>query len=154
MIDAIRRFFAEITSDGGDKVALGEEQVRLAVAALLFRVIAIDGTVSDEEREALRDVLKRHFGLDPEATSSLVEAAENAEAEAVDLYGFTSVLKARLEPADRERIVEMMWQMVYADGKADEFENNVVWRVAELLGVSTQTRVRLKQTVRDRAGQQ
>ena len=154
MIDAIRRFFAEITSDGGDRIALGEEQVRLAVAALLFRVIAIDGTVSDEERAALRDVLKRHFGLDPQATSLLVEAAEDAEAEAVDLYGFTSVLKARLEPSDRERIVEMMWQMVYADGKADEFENNVVWRVAELLGVSTQTRVRLKQAVRDRAGQQ
>jgi len=97
--------------------------------------------------------LKRHFGLEPQATHSLVEAAENAEAEAVDLYGFTSVLKARLDAADRERIVEMMWQLVYADGKVDEFENNIVWRVAELLGVSTQTRIRLKQAVRDRAGQ-
>jgi uncharacterized tellurite resistance protein B-like protein len=153
MIDAIRRFFAEITSDGGDKVAMGEEQVRLAVAALLFRVVAIDGVVSDEERATLSDVLKRHFGLDPQATSALVEAAEDAEAEAVDLYGFTSVLKARLDAADRERIVELMWTLVYADGKVDEFENNVVWRVAELLGVSTQTRIRLKQTVRDRAGQ-
>jgi uncharacterized tellurite resistance protein B-like protein len=153
MIDAIRRFFAEITSGGDDTMALGEEQVRLAVAALLFRVIAIDGAVSEAERAALGDVLKRHFDLDPQATRSLVEAAENAEAEAVDLYGFTSVLKSRLESADRERIVEMMWQMVYADGKVDEFENNVVWRVAELLGVSTQTRIRLKQAVRDRADQ-
>ncbi len=153
MIDAIRRFFAELTTDGGDKVTMGEEQVRLAVAALLFRVIAIDGVVSEEERETLSDVLRRHFDLDPQTTMSLVEAAEDAEAEAVDLYGFTSILKSRLDAADRERIIEMMWQLVYADGKVDEFENNVVWRVAELLGISTQTRIRLKQTVRDRAGQ-
>jgi uncharacterized tellurite resistance protein B-like protein len=82
---------------------------------------------------------------------SLVEAAKDAEAEAVDLYGFTSVLKARLDAADRERIVAMMWTLVFADGKVHEFEDNVVWRVAELLGVSTQTRIRLKQAVRDGA---
>ena len=50
--------------------------------------------------------------------------------------------------ADRERIVEMMWQLVYADGSVHEFEDNVVWRVAELLGVSSQVRIRLKQAVR------
>jgi uncharacterized tellurite resistance protein B-like protein len=152
MIDAIRRFFAELSSDD-NPVTMGEEQLRLAVAALLFRVIAIDGIVTDEERTKLSDILKRRFDLDPEATTSLVAAAEDADAEAVDLFGFTSVLKARLDAADRERIIGMMWQLVYADGKVDEFENNVVWRVAELLGVSTQARIRLKQTVRDRAGQ-
>lgn len=151
MIEAIRRFFADI-SEGSGRVSMGEDELRLAVAALLFHVIAIDGVVSDEERATLADVLKRRFGLDPEQTKSLVEAAENAEAEAVDLYGFTSVLKNRLDTADRERIVEMMWELVFADGRVHEFEDNVVWRVAELIGVSTQTRIRLKQAVRDSAG--
>jgi uncharacterized tellurite resistance protein B-like protein len=151
MIDAIRRFFADITR-GDERPALGEDELRLAVAALLFHVIAIDGVVSDSERATLADVLKRHFNLDPSQTTALVAAAEGADAEAVDLYGFTSVLKARLDAADRERIVELMWKLVFADGQVHEFEDNVVWRVAELLGVSTQTRVRLKQTVRDRGG--
>ena len=151
MIDAIRRFFADV-AEGGDKISIGEDELRLAVAALLFHVVAIDGVVSEGERAALREVLKRRFDLDQQETRSLVEAAENAEADAVDLYGFTTVLKGRLDAGDRERIVKMMWELVFADGSVHEFEDNVVWRVAELLGVSTQTRIRLKQAVRDSAG--
>ena len=152
MIDAIRRFFAEMTDASGDKGPIGEEELRLAVAALLFHVIAVDGIASGDERAALASVLKQRFDLDPDATASLVEAAENAEAEAVDLYGFTSVLKARLDAADRERIVAMMWKLVFADGSVHEFEDNVVWRVAELIGVPSEARIRLKQAVRDSAG--
>ena len=84
-------------------------------------------------------------------TRELLAAAENAEAEAVDLFHFTSVLKQRLDAADRERIIAMMWKLVFADGKLHEFEDNVVWRAAELLGVSNQARIRLKQAARDRA---
>jgi uncharacterized tellurite resistance protein B-like protein len=61
-------------------------------------------------------------------------------------------LKRRLEAADRERIVEMMWKLVFADGRVHEFEDNMVWRVAELLGVPSQARIRLKQAAREDAG--
>jgi uncharacterized tellurite resistance protein B-like protein len=151
MIAAIREFFDRLSNPGvvGD---LAEEEVRLAVAALLYHVVAVDGVVSPAERTTLTELLKSHFGLDPQSTTSLVEAAETADEEAVDLYHFTSLLKQRLEVADRERIIEMMWRLVYADGGMHEFEENVVWRVAELLSVSSQVRIRLKLAVRDSAG--
>jgi uncharacterized tellurite resistance protein B-like protein len=152
MLERIRRFLAEMSGEGEDKVAVGEDEIQLAAAALLFHVVAVDGVVSDAECAMLTNLLARRFGLDPAETKSLVRAAEVADAEAIDLYGFTSVLKRRLEEVDRERIVEMMWKLVYADGTVHEFEDNVVWRVAELLGVPTQARIRLKQTVRDNAG--
>ena len=151
MISAIKRFLADV-SGRDEAVAVGEDELQLAAAALLFHVVAVDGVVSDEEREMLSTLLGRRFELEPAETKSLVKAAENADAEAVDLYGFTSVLKRKLEAADRERIVEMMWKLVYADGRVHEFEDNAVWRVAELLGVPSQTRIRLKKTVRDDAG--
>ena len=151
MIAAIRRFLTDFSA-GGDKAAVGEDELRLAAAALLFHVVAIDGTVSDDERVVLSDVLKHQFGLDPAEARSLVDTAKTADAEAVDLYGFTSVLKGRLEAADRERIVEMMWKLVFADGRIHEFEDNIVWRVAELLGVPSQARIRLKQAAREDAG--
>jgi uncharacterized tellurite resistance protein B-like protein len=62
------------------------------------------------------------------------------------------VLKQRLDIGDRERVIAMMWKLGYADGKVHEFEDNLIWRVAELLGVSTQARIRLKQSARDAAG--
>ncbi len=151
MIAAIRQFFDRLTNDAV-AVDMGEEEVRLAVAVLLYRVIAIDGVVSPAERTMLSDLLKSHFNLDPQRTQLLVAAAETAEDEAVDLYRFTSLLKQRLEVADRERIIELMWRLVYADGRLHEFEENVVWRVAELLAVPSQVRIRLKRAVRDGAG--
>ncbi|WP_428688058.1 TerB family tellurite resistance protein, partial [Roseibium sp.] len=67
--------------------------------------------------------------------------------EAVDLYGFTSVLKRTTDEAERLAIVEMMWEIVYADGHVHEFEDNTIWRVAELLGVSTRDRMSLRHKV-------
>ena len=136
----------------GETAAAGEDRIQLAAAALLFHVVAIDGVVADEERAMLIALLSRRFGLDPAEAASLAKTGESADVEAVDLYGFTSVLKGTLDIGDRERIIEMMWKLVYADdGSVHEFEDNAVWRVAELLGVPAQTRVRLKKTVRDNA---
>jgi uncharacterized tellurite resistance protein B-like protein len=41
----------------------------------------------------------------------------------------------------------MMWQIIYADGRADELEDNLVWRAADLLGVSSQERIELRRRV-------
>jgi uncharacterized tellurite resistance protein B-like protein len=148
MLDSLRRFLTDFTARD-DKATVGEDEVRLAAAALLFHVIAVDGVVGPEERTLLADLLKGRFDLDPGDSAALVAAAENAEAEAVDLYRFTSVLKQRLDIADRERVIGMMWKLGFADGRLHEFEDNAIWRVAELLGVSTQARIRLKQAARD-----
>ena len=147
MFEAIRRFLDEFSGDD-DEAHTGDDDVRLASATLLFHVMGIDGVASKEEAELLRDLLSRRFELGEEDARQLVAAAGEADAQAVDLYGFTSVLKQHLDVAERERIVEMMWRIVFADGNVHEFEDNLVWRVAELLGVSSQARIRLKQVVR------
>jgi uncharacterized tellurite resistance protein B-like protein len=151
MLDTIRRFIARMTGKDED-IATGPDELQVAVAALLYHVIAVDGTILDEERTKLMELLERRFDLDADQVRALFAAAEFADAEAVDLYGFTSVVKRELDQAERERLITMMWKMVYADGKVHEFQDNVVWRVAELLGVPSQTRIRLKQSVRGNGG--
>ena len=74
------------------------------------------------------------------------------ESESVDLFGFTNVLCRELDQDGRKRIVEMLWEVVMADGVIHEFESNLVWRTAELLGVSTRDRVTLRQAVAARHG--
>ena len=148
MLDAIKTFLSEWTGETETR-DLDEDEFRLAAAALLFHVIAVDGIVSSGEREILSALLKRQFDLDQNGVAGLLAAAETADNEAIDLYAFTSILVRRLEAPDRERIVEMMWELVYADGTVHEFEDNVIWRVAELLGVSGQARMSLKLKARD-----
>ena len=64
----------------------------------------------------------------------MIASATRVEGEAVDLYHFTSVIMRSVDEEGRLRIVEMMWELVYADGQVSEFEDNVVWRAADLLG--------------------
>jgi len=149
MFKALRAFISDLA--GTRQAARGQPDERLAAAALLVHVIAVDGTIAEEERTRLRSLFERRFGLSEEEAESLIAEARAADLEAVDLYGFTSVLKTSLDQPGRERVIGMMWELVFADGEAHEFEENVVWRVAELLGVPTRDRVRLKQAARDQA---
>ena len=80
----------------------------------------------------------------------MIASATLVEGEAVDLYHFTSVIMREVDEAGRLRIVEMMWELVYADGQVTEFEDNVVWRASDLLGVSQRDRIDLKHLVANR----
>ena len=139
---------------GEDQLArrLREEELRLAAAALLVRASVIDGKIDASERRKLKTLLQARFELEDEEIRSLLVEAVVREHESVDLYRFISVLCRKLDQDGRKRIVEMLWEVVMADGVVHEFESNLVWRVGELLGVSTQDRVILKQAVARRAG--
>jgi uncharacterized tellurite resistance protein B-like protein len=75
---------------------------------------------------------------------------EQSDGEAVDFYHFTSVLKRALDGDGCQKIVEMLWDIAYADGLVDEFEENTIWRITELLGFSTRDRVLLRQRVAEK----
>ena len=132
--------------------SLREEELRLAAAALLVRASVIDGKIDASERRKLKTLLKERFELEGEEARSLLVEAVVREHESVDFYRFTSVLCRELDQDGRKRIVEMLWEVVMADGVVHEFESNLVWRAAELLGVSTRDRVILKRAVARRAG--
>jgi uncharacterized tellurite resistance protein B-like protein len=80
----------------------------------------------------------------------LVEAGERADRQSIDLYAFTSVLKRSFDFRERCEFVEIMWEIAYADGERHELEDNIVWRIAELIGVDTKDRVALRQRVEAR----
>jgi uncharacterized tellurite resistance protein B-like protein len=147
MFDALKSFIAELAGADSAEKSFAEDDYRLAAAALLVHVAAADGETDDAERRRLKTVIEERFGLDDSATARLIEKAEESDRDAVDFYQFTSVLKRALDEDGRLKVVEMMWDIAFADGEIHEFEENTVWRVAELLGVSTRDRVLLRQRV-------
>lgn len=137
MFDAITRLFAQ------PETPHFHNEPRLAVAALLVHLSAVDGQVTDDERAAVRSALMDHYGLAEEEVDRLIAQATRSDSEAIDFYRFTSAI-ASLEEAERLEIVRMMWQVVFADGKNHELEDNMVWRIAELIGVSARDRTTLR----------
>jgi uncharacterized tellurite resistance protein B-like protein len=152
MLDGLRQFIADIVSPNGhDGRAFDDTGYRLAATALLVHVISIDGEPSDAEKRKLHSLIESRFGLDPGPADKLIASATLVEGEAVDLYHFTSVIMRSVDDEGRRRIVEMMWELVYADGEVSEFEDNVVWRAADLLAVSSRDRIELKHRIAARA---
>ena len=136
MLDALRRLLGKPSGP-----AFAPTDPRVAAAALLVHAVGIDGAVAERERRVLLDVLRRRFALGEPEARALVAEAQARDLEAVDLYGFTNRLKRELDRDARLDVIEMLWDVVEADGVVQEFEDDLVWRVAELLEVASDERL-------------
>jgi uncharacterized tellurite resistance protein B-like protein len=147
MFEALTRLFAkpEAPADLHDP--------KLAVAALLVHLAAVDGSMQESERKAIRGALMDHYDLDEPSVDKLIREAQKRDAESVDFYKFTSGL-TQLDMGDRIEIILMMWSVVFADRKNHELEDNMVWRIAELIGVSSRDRTILRNQTRGRAAEE
>jgi uncharacterized tellurite resistance protein B-like protein len=154
MLNELRRFFAELTDGDKPQDQFAENDYRRAAAALLVHIATLDGELDEGKRRKLHAILERAFSLDEAATDALIAEAAADDREAVDFYHFTSLIMRTLDEPGRLRIVEMLWEMVYADGKVTEFEANVMWRVADLLAVSPRDRIALRERVAAAQGAQ
>jgi len=150
MLDGLRQFITEIVSPNVEQRVFDETDYRLAATALLIHIVSLDGEPTAVERRKLHSLIETSFKLDPGTADQLIASATRAESDAVDLYRFTSVIMREVDEEGRRRIVEMMWEMVFADGKVTEFEDNVLWRAADLLGISGRDRIDIKHRVQER----
>jgi uncharacterized tellurite resistance protein B-like protein len=150
MLDGLRQFISDIVSPDIEQRVFDETDYRLAATALLIHIVSLDGQPTAIEKRKLHSLIETSFKLDPGTADQLIASATRAESDAVDLYRFTSVIMREVDEAGRKRIVEMMWEMVFADGKVTEFEDNVLWRAADLLAISGRDRIDLKHQVQER----
>lgn len=147
MFERLISFLKQLPGASGGPERPKEEDPRLAAAALLFYVIDADGVRLDVERQALRDAWTRAHGLSGRELDVFLEEAEAMQRRSVDLYAFTSVLKRHLDETARIEFIGLMWEIVFADGEMSELEDNIVWRVAELIGVERRDRIAMRQRV-------
>lgn len=147
MLDTLKSLFTALGEGSKPAEQFGPDDYRVAAAALLIHVMSVDGADHEAERNRLRSILQQQFVLDDNEADRLVAAATEADREAIDLYRFTSLLNRTLDEAGRLRVVEMMWEIVFADGRVNEFEDNVLWRAADLLGISARERLAMRRRV-------
>jgi len=147
MLAELKEFLSELIDGQKPQDQFAETDYRRAAAALMVHVATLDGDLDEIKRGKLHAILEAQYGLEAAATDELIAEATQDDHEAVDFYRFTSLLMRALDEAGRLRVVEMLWEMVYADGSVSEFEQNVMWRVADLLAVSSRDRIALRERV-------
>lgn len=129
-----------------------ETEIHTAVAALLVEAARMDDHFDPAERSTIRRVLGRRFALDDAQVERLVAAAERAVEGSSALYRFTRVVAERFDPAARVGMIEMLWEVAYADGTLDPDEDALIRRIAGLIFVEDHERGAARQRVLARLG--
>ncbi|HLF11636.1 MAG TPA: TerB family tellurite resistance protein [Gammaproteobacteria bacterium] len=149
MINRIKTLFA---SGVAAQALPRADELQLATAALLVEAAMMDGAFDPGERARISRLLAERFALNAEEVATVIEEAEAAVQHTGQLYGFTRVLKDRYDPAERIRMIEMLWEVAFADGDVDHFESNLIGRVGGLLFVTDRDRGLAKQRVMAKLG--
>lgn len=151
MLSSIRNFF---DSQIGGAPAQDKEShsIGLATAALLVEMVRIDGETTEAERAAVHRAIRAKFSLSDQEADALIELAEEEMRQATDYYQFTSLINRRFSQAQKERVIELMWRVAYADAVIGAHEQHLLRKIASLLHVPDSAYIAAKLRARDSAG--
>ena len=130
------------------------QDLRLSVAVLLLEAARQDDTFDVRERAMIESLLTRRFNLTQAECAALMTAAQDRANQMVQLHGHTSQIAAKMQPAERIQLIEMLWEVAYADGVLDPEEDLLIRRIAGLIYVSDRDRVLARQRVLARRAQE
>ena len=148
MLSNLKNFFNSQKIEEQDT----EENYEAACAALLCEAAYMDGSYDSKEKEIIVKLIKKQINLDDEEALIIVNSGEQLSQESSQIYGFTRAIKQSWKLENRIKILEMLWEVAFADGRVDAFEKNLIQRVAGLIFVSDKDRGLARKRVMDRLG--
>ena len=148
MLKKLSEIFSGAATAHND-AAYQEEKLQVSLAALLVEIARADFDQSDSENAEITKLLADHFGLSEAESLELLAKAEVATDDAVCLHDFTRTLHTSLEPAERLKVVELLWMVALSDNKLDKYEDYLVKKVADLMHVPTGDVIRIRNQVQD-----
>ena len=131
-----------------------ESALRLATAVLMIDVARADHVFDETEFDRVLELLQEHFQLPAEQTADLIVAASETSEDSVSAFEFTKILHEHLHEKEKARVVALLWQIAYADGRLDKYENSFVLKISDLLHVSRGRVMRLKHDAEQNAATQ
>ena len=150
----IEQIVETIAADTDDVGAEDRSQaIRKATAVLMVDVALADRVFDDSELERALRLVEQRFGLDPDDSAELIAMAETQAKDLVSLHDFTQLLHDNLDNDEKAAIVGMLWEVAYADGELDKYEDALILKISDLLHVNRARVMRLKHDARTAASQ-
>lgn len=154
MIDRFKALFVD--RRGGSAGAAGRhsaDELQIAAAALLVEAAQMDDDFDARERRKVLELVTDRFNLSRDESLSLLAAAEERVAHANQLHGFTRVVNKAFDQAERVELLEMLWEVTYADGQLHDYEASLMRRLTGLLHVSDRESAAARNRALARLGQ-
>ena len=154
----IKRLFVRVmeTITSADSTEAGTQDRQavlcLATAVLMLDVARADHVFEESEFDRVLNLIEAHFGLTPEDAAQLVNLASDRAEELISVHEFTQLLHEHLDEDEKAHIIALLWQIAYADGRLDKYEDSLVLKISDLLYVSRGRVMRLKHDAELAAG--
>jgi uncharacterized tellurite resistance protein B-like protein len=149
MINRVKKLFANKGAKGGRALKI---DMRLAAAVLLVEAARADRDWDGREMAVMQRQLGERFGLNQAEVEALLSAASTMQHDSTDLYRFTHVLHQAFDGPQRIELIEMLWEVVYADANLDPYEDSLLRHVCGLLYIDDKDRNEARRRVRARMG--
>ena len=153
MLETIKSFFGATMELESPEEEVAEPDVRLAACALLVEIAHADDEFTDDESQHLLSAISRQYGLDEGEAERLLELAERARTDAVDLWQFTKLIRQNYSLGQKMVLVEVMWGLVYADGELSSHEESLMRRVCHLLDLAPGYLSQVRKKMKDGTGE-
>jgi uncharacterized tellurite resistance protein B-like protein len=134
MIKRLKRVFASVPAQSSDsEKADNPHDIRVATCALFLEMANIDGEFSGDERDNVMNILAKEYDLSEEDAAELTRSAEDERRGKIDLWQYTNMINRNYSDEEKIRIVELLWKIVYSDGRLDAHEDYLVHKLTKLL---------------------
>ena len=141
MLSRIKSLFQDDGDDPGESGRPhSRDELHLAAAALLVEAASMDSDFDEAERSRVRGLLRSRFALSEEEADELIREAERRVEKSTQYHSFTLTIKERFSHEERIELVEMLWEVVYADGELHDHEASLLRRIAGLIYVTDRER--------------
>jgi uncharacterized tellurite resistance protein B-like protein len=148
MMDIVKTFFQKAPVEEerkGDR----EQKIQVATCALLLEVANSDDEFSEIERENIVRILEEDFGLSDEYAQELIDLGEKERKDRIDLWGLTRLINENYSLEEKIRVIEMVWKVIYADGRLDKYEDHLAHKLSTLLKLEHKQLIDAKLKIRD-----
>ena len=147
MLTRLTIFFKSLN---GESTSPEEQAISLEMACgvLLCEVMRADGHFAPQEQQLLSDILSKQFRLTPAEVEEIMHEALKLSEHSTDFYQFTSKLKQHYSLEQRINMVQLLWQVAYADGELAAIEEHIIRKIADLLYLNHQEYIQAKLAAR------
>ena len=112
-----------------------EDRVRIATAVVLLETAHADEEFDETEQNRIMDMLGERFGLDEGSVHELLKAADEHRVRSIDIWHYTELINNNFTMDEKLGVIDMIWQVIYADGRLDKYEDYLVHKLSRVLHI-------------------
>ena len=118
----------------------------IKVAALLIHAAKIDENFSSIEENIIKQTLLK-IGANNDNVEEIIKSGEKIEENSNQILDFTKEVK-NMSEKDKIKIIETLWKIIYSNKIADNYETNLMRRLAGLLYIDNKIMGDIKEKIK------